>query len=381
MNIQGSGKDGINSTTVTGFNLSNCTVTNNGNSTFDEGIEFTNLFGTCSMSNCTVTNNAHNNFKLDNSSGTLTSFNISGSTFEGHNNSTAFGNHGFLFEARGSALVTAVNVTTSIFRNNFSIGMQVITGDNATISSFIVNGCTFSDTGTGNSQEIGADFATAQTSNLTYQFLNNTLTGHNAQAFNTFTAAGAGTGGTLRGTIQGNTIGLQATMDSGSKIGNGMRININGGANARILVNNNTLHQIPTGRGIECIARNGTGGASFIVTNNTVTAPTGTAGAACGAGVLCPLAPIYVQTNCATVCNSACSVVSGNTAYDPTSVPGGAGSESSVQLQVTGASALTYEGNVALTALQNLTNANPGCVTKNVIGTVTVVAASTCPTP
>ncbi|MFN8346833.1 MAG: Ig-like domain-containing protein [Spirosomataceae bacterium] len=379
MNIQGNGDDGIAGTTVTDFTLANCTVTNNGNSTIDEGIEFTNLLGTSTINNCTVTNNAHNNFKLDNANGTMTSLTVSNSTFEGHNNGTAFGNHGFLFEARLSAVIAAVSITGSFFKNNFSIGMQVITGDNATISDFVVSGCTFSDTGTGNSQEIAADFSTAQTSNMTYRFLNNTLTGHNSNAFNTFTAAGAGTGGSLTGTIENNTIGSAGTIDSGSKIGNGMRININGGANARIKINNNLIHQIPVARGIECISRNGTGGASFIVTNNTITAPTGTTNAGCGAGVLCPLAPIHVQTNDATIGNNACSVVSGNTAYNPTSV--GLGGEYSVQLLESNTSTLNYEGNPALSALQNLTNANPNCVTKNVLGSVTVVAAGTCPIP
>jgi hypothetical protein len=185
----------------------------------------------------------------------------------------------------------------------------------------------------------------------------------------------------LKGTITGNTIGNQATIDSGSKIGNAMRININGNAMARIKVDNNMIHQIPTGRGIEAIARNGTGGASFIITNNTITAPTGTAQSVCGAGALCPLAPIHVQTNAVTVANNACSVVSGNTAYDPTTVAGGGGSEFSVQLIETSTSALTYEGNTGLTALVNLQNANPGCVTKSVSGAVTVVGLGTCAIP
>jgi hypothetical protein len=214
---------------------------------------------------------------------------------------------------------------------------------------------------------------------MTYSFLNNTLTNHNSHGFNTFTAAGAGTTGNLRGFIEGNTIGNQGVIDSGSRIGNGIRININGDTDARVRVHNNMIHQVPTGRGIEAIFRNGTGGGTIIVTNNTITAPTGTSGVGCGPGVLCPLAPIHVQTNCVTVCNAACSVVSGNTAFDPTTV--GFGAEFSVQLVETNTSNLSYEGNVALTALQNLINANPNCVTKNVVGTVTVVAVNSCPMP
>ncbi len=177
MNIQDGGDDGINATNVTGFSSNGNAITNNGNSTTDEGIEFNNLFGVSTIINTTVTGNAHNNFKLDNSSGTLDSLTITGGSFSSTGNS---GNHGFLFEARQNALVSAVTISGATFANNFSMGMQVITGDTATISSFIVTGSTFTDTGAGNTQEVAADFSTAQTSNLTYEFLNNTLTNHNS---------------------------------------------------------------------------------------------------------------------------------------------------------------------------------------------------------
>lgn len=270
MNIQGSGDDGIEGSGVTDFALSNCTVTNNGNTSADEGIYLVNLRGTSSITNCSVTNNAHNNFWVYNDSGTLTALTVTGSTFEGHNNASANGNHGFLFDVLGSAVVTSVNVTGSTFRNNKVIGMQVLTGDNSTISDFIVSGCTFSDTGTGNSQEISADFSAAGTSSMTYKFLNNNITGHNSHGFNTFTATGAGTTGTFNATISGNMIGNAVVAGSGSLIGNGLRININGDKTARVLVDNNVIRQCPNGRGIEVICRNGTGGADVTVTNNNV---------------------------------------------------------------------------------------------------------------
>jgi hypothetical protein len=58
MNIQSSGDDGINGTTVNGFSLSDSSVINNGNSTSDEGIEFNNLLGTSTITNATVTGNS-----------------------------------------------------------------------------------------------------------------------------------------------------------------------------------------------------------------------------------------------------------------------------------------------------------------------------------
>jgi hypothetical protein len=206
--------------------------------------------------------------------------------------------------------------------------------------------------------------------------LNSTFNGHNSHPINVFTAAGAGTGGTLNATIQGNVIGTQATIDSGSKIGNGMRLIVQGGAAGHIKVNTNTIHQIPTGRGIEAIGRNGAGGASFIITNNTVTQPTGTNVDVCGTNTLCPSAPIFVQANAISVANSVCAVVSGNTAYNPLVIAGG-GEFSAFLSQANGAT-FNYEGSGA--ALASLTAANPGCVTKSVTGTVNVVSAGTCAT-
>ncbi len=65
-------------------------------------------------------------------------------------------------------------------------------------------------------------------------------------------------------------IGNAVVAGSGSLIGNGLRININGDKTARVLVDNNVIRQCPNGRGIEVICRNGTGGADVTVTNNNV---------------------------------------------------------------------------------------------------------------
>ncbi len=376
--IQNSTDSGIKVTNVTGLSLTSLRIMNNGNGVTDddEGMKLANLLGTASITSTLVTGSSHHNVFLDNTSGTLASLTITGSTFN-----SAVGGNGMLFRAIGTAAVTSVSVTTNTFSDNQVTGMHVISEDTATVTLFTASGNTFTDANAadGLSQEIAMDFNTNDTGNLTFKALNNTLTGHNSHAMNIATGAGAGTGGIFNGTIDGNTIGNQAVIDSGSKIGNGMRLNINGQANARIKVNNNTLRQIPTARGIEAIARNGTGGANFIITNNTIVAPTGTTGIGCGPGVLCPLAPIHVQSNAATIGNTVCSVVSGNTAFDPASFP--AGGEFSVQLQETSTSTHNYEGNVAMTALQNLTNANPAAVTKSVVGAVAVVAAGTCTQP
>jgi hypothetical protein len=281
----------------------------------------------------------------------------------------------------GTSLLTSASVTGSTFQNNTSIGMQVISGDSANIASFTASNNTFEGAGA-NSQEIAMDFSKAQTSSMTVKVLNNIIRNHNSHGMNFFTAAGAGTTGTYNATIEGNTIGTVGVIDSGSKIGGGIRVNINGDSTAKVKVSNNVIHQVPTGRGIEMIARNGTGMAHFTVTNNIVNAPTATnTDIGCGANVLCPLDPIFVGTNSTTIAHNACSAVSGNTAFDPLGV--GAGSGFALALEAKGGSTHQYEGSGAVLAA--LTSNNPAAVTKSASavtgGTFAVVSPGTCQLP
>ena len=305
MVVQTSGDDGILGTSVTGFTLADSSVINNGNSTTDEGIELVDMAGTINLTNVTATGNAHNNAYLNdsNNTGGNSLLTVSGSSFSSNNATN--GNHGMLLEIRGTAVLGTSSISTTTFNNNKSIGLQVITGDTASINDLTIQNSTFQDTGTGNSQEIAMDIAKGGTSNLTVKVLNNTnITGHNSHGMNFFTAAGAGTTGTFNARISGNSIGNSAVAGSGSAIGNCMRININGDADATVLVDGNTLRQCPNGRGIEAIARNGVGGLDLTVTNNDVN-PQDTSGF--------PLCAIFAQSNVATVANTLRSDIRSNT--------------------------------------------------------------------
>jgi VCBS repeat-containing protein len=296
MNVQNSADDGIDGTSVAGFSLSNASVTGNGTAANQEGISFSNVSGAVSITNTTATGNAYNNLRIDNTTGTISSLTISGSSFS--NNSATVGNHGALIEIRGTSQVTTASITGTTFSGNKVIGIQVTSNDTATVSDFTISGCTITN------NELGIDFSKSQTSSMQFKILNNTtFTGQNSHGINLFTAVGAGTTGNFQGRIQGNTIGNAGVAGSGSAIGNCIRVNINGDANADILLDGNTLRQCPNGRGIEVIGRNGTGGLDVTVTNNNVdtNAPSN------------PLSDIVVQSNCATVCNTVRADVRGNT--------------------------------------------------------------------
>ena len=123
MNIQNSADAGIQGFGVTNFTLNRSNVTNNGNSTADEGIQFglfsgntVGVTGTVSIANSNVSGNAHNNVHIRNTSGTITSFNVTASSFSNLNDTT--GANAFLFEMSGTAVTTAASITGSTFANN-----------------------------------------------------------------------------------------------------------------------------------------------------------------------------------------------------------------------------------------------------------------------
>ena len=155
------------------------------------------------------------------------------------------------------------------------------------------------------------DISKAGTSTLNSKVLNTTtIRGHNSHGMNFFTAAGAGTTGVYNARIAGNVIGDAATAGSGSAIGNCARININGDADAAVLINGNNARQCPNGRGFEAIARNGTGGLDLTVTNNDVNTNDISG---------FPLASILAQSNDVTIPNTLRADIRGNTVPTGTS--------------------------------------------------------------
>jgi hypothetical protein len=153
-------------------------------------------------------------------------------------------------------------------------------------------------------------------------------------------------------------------------------------------VDGNTIREVPNARGIDLQGLrtdSGAGGAKFRVVNNVVTRPTGTAQSiGCGVAVPCPLASLAVVADNETASGdyTTCTVVSGNTMYDPTSWL--VGSEAAYFLQentFTGPSTLNLEGTQATPATQisttnTVTNSTLAPVT--VDGAVAVVAPGTC---
>ncbi|HKV41297.1 MAG TPA: Ig-like domain-containing protein, partial [Blastocatellia bacterium] len=399
MSITNSGTSGISASGVNGFTLDSTTMSDTAGAVTDNGVQLDNVSGTATISNCTISGSPLNGVQVHNIDTNLAAFNLTNTTIqnEPNNGTTTFGADGLLFIAEGTTTVTAATITGCTFHNVFSDGIQVQakhgTNGEGTISSFTVTGNTFTN------NNIGAEFDISQGAHLTFTM--GTIASGNV--FNTqhnlnivCGASSSNSGATMTGKIQNNTIGTQGTKDSGSAIGGGIRALLVGPIAGTLRVDSNTIHEVPNGRGIDLEQdhdTNGSGGAKFEVTNNTIVKPTGTNQSVCGAGQPCPSASIWISADnfVSTGSGSVCSVVTGNTAYDPTTFAG-FGGEAAYYLQAnqfTGPSTHTLEGNTSLTPHANIAANNtvtnsasaPIIIDPNDLGgpnAVTVVTAGTC---
>jgi hypothetical protein len=375
---------GIKVTGGSGFILSRANVTDTAGGGVDEGVYLINTGGAISITNSTITGAPHNGVRVDNTSVNIASFGLTNSTIGSitNNGSTTFGNDGLLFDVQGTTVVTSATIQGNTFSGIFATAIQAQSGGTANIQNMTIGGAAVGQPNTFSGNNIALDLDQDVSSQFTFNVLNNTLNSHHSHAINVFSTT-TSTGGTLTGKIDANHIGTAGTLDSGSAIGNGMRLNINGLAHAVMTISNNVINEVPNGRGIEMVGRLGTGGANFKAVSNTVARPSGTnQNIGCGASTPCPLSSIYASTGTLTPSNTVCTIISGNTAYDPTSWAVGAEAAYALVNNTTGG-VLRIEGSQATPSAQ-ITTTNT--VTNNtgspvlIANTVNVVAAGTCGT-
>ena len=301
MNVANSGESGILGSAVTNLSLASSSLTNNGNDSGDAGIKLANLWGTSAWSALSVTGSALANVLVDNTSGTLNALNITGAS---HFDSlgTAFGGNSVLLEMRGTAVMTSANIDGATFVDNKPArGLTVQAQDSGKIgdagsNALVIQNSTFTNNG------LQASFEQSGTANLTFRMLNNgtpaaPLTMPNtpvgtSHAVNVASSS-TSTAGTIRGRVSGNRIGNQALAGSGSAIGNGIRVLLQGKTAASLLIDGNTIRQVPQARGIDVQAlgpldASGAGPIDVTVTNNDVN-PQDTTGF--------PLSAIYVAAD------------------------------------------------------------------------------------
>ena len=249
MNVQNSLESGILGTSVNGLNLTGCNFTSNGDDSADVGVKVNNLFGSATFSNTSVTGSALANVFIDNTTGTLSSLTISGGSYSSLG--TAFGGNSVLLNIRGTSVLTTGSVSGVTLSNNKPArAITVQAQDTASIGDFTVQTSTFTNNG------VQASFEQSGSANLSFKLLNNptmtmTLPAAGTSHAVNVASSSTSTGGTIEGTIQGNTIGNAATPSSGSPIGSGIRVFIQGRTQATLLIDNNVIRQVPQARGID----------------------------------------------------------------------------------------------------------------------------------
>ncbi|MCI0680523.1 MAG: Ig-like domain-containing protein, partial [Gemmataceae bacterium] len=310
VNITSPGTDAIAVTNINGFTLNRSTLSDSaGTAPFDATIDFNNystgdpsitptgVNGTINITHSLIGpasgSSPHNTVTAVVGSGTST-WNVTGTTIRNT------GNSGINLEVRNSSVITAFTVSGStfaganvaggsgspsargIFANNLEdsvIGLMKIENNTFTNNNIHIDLNQQNDT-----DPVGSH---------TFVVRNNTMTGSRSHAMNIFAAAGS-FGGEFTGTINNNTIGNASIDGSGSEIGNGIRVNMNGGTDATMLIHDNDIVETPNGRGIEVIGRNGLGTLDITITDNLVdhynlTFPIG------GGAAAFPLGAIYVN--------------------------------------------------------------------------------------
>ncbi len=308
--ITNPGTDGISVTNINGFTLNRSTISDSaGTGPYDAAIDFNNysngdpsitptaVNGTIDITNSLIGpasgNSPHNSVTAVVGSGTST-WNVTGTTIRNT------GNSGINLEVRNSSVITAFTISGSTFAganvaggtgSPSARGIFVNNLEDSVVGLLKIENNTF----TNNNIHIDLNQQNNAGSSGSHTFVvrNNTMTGSRSHAMNIFAAAGS-FGGSFTGTINNNNIGSVATPGSGSEIGNGIRVNMNGGVTATMLITANNIVETPNGRGIEVIGRNGLGTLDVTITNNMVnhydlTYPIG------GGAAAFPLGAIYVN--------------------------------------------------------------------------------------
>jgi uncharacterized repeat protein (TIGR01451 family) len=372
-------------TGVNGFTLNRCTITDNaGNNSLDDGITIENGSGTISITNCVVTAARHQGITVDN-----LNQNMSSLTVQTNSVTQTPGGDGMLVQMRGASTLTTGLIggasagLGNTFSNNSATGLQISNsssgGSNGNITLMTIQNNTL------NANNAGIDCDLAQGASMTVKILNNTLTNHTSQVINLFNGDPSSSPSTMTATVDGNLIGTQGTIDSGTKNGNGIRVLLQSATAGAVTINNNQIRECPNASGIYVQATGHAAGntVKVKVTNNTMPKPTGTAQSICGpANTVCPLSTVELLADTDSASETICALVTGNSAYDPTTFATGAGQAAYYLARRTGA-LLRIEGNTGQTVSQNIlnnntvTNQNTGAfIDEN--SNVQVVALGTC---
>jgi uncharacterized repeat protein (TIGR01451 family) len=306
------------------FTLANSVIsgTNGTNESgpYDEGsIYFTELTGAASIADSNISGARLNNIRVLNTSGTLDRIIFNNVTI-GANSS--FGAHGIILQPQNSAVMKAT-IQNSRFTSARDQLFMVNLGGSAT-ADLVFTGNTLSNNhpnivSGGGGMTVTSGGSVAFTPTLTYSITNNSFRDSDGSALLISKLIDAGN---FSGTISGNTIGVAAVANSGSKSGSGIRIISAVQGTNTVSITNNQIRQYNGTEGILLMAGGIVQSASGTTTHNAALNATITGNTISNPGSLGAL-PIYgIHLNSGTNSNTpsgtpdayqVCTQISGNT--------------------------------------------------------------------
>ncbi|MEK7952936.1 choice-of-anchor Q domain-containing protein [Luteolibacter soli] len=278
MNIQDSADDGISGTSVTGFTMNRCNVTNNGNAVNEDGVDFggsgtvtpNGLFGSANVTNSSFTGNYYNQFTVRNSSGTV-GLAVTGCTFNGRaaeNNN----NDGLFLEVLSSATITA-NAQSSSFSANKGDHFQASASNsgnlNVTFKSNTLTGGHSSALGQGITINAATGLAFGgYTGTVNYDIDGNTINGSILSAI-TVNLGTSNPPALFNGFIRNNVIGTTGQTNSGSTQGYGIAWDAHGKGTHTSSVTGNTVREA-FDRGMGVLINDGSPVVNLTITGNNL---------------------------------------------------------------------------------------------------------------
>jgi hypothetical protein len=220
MQLNGFSDYAIRGSGVVGFSLTRTTVSgiNGDDAGADEGsIRFTELTGVASITGCNISGAVEHNVQVVNTSGLLDRLTVTGTTFGSMNATT--GSDGLLIETQGTAVINATvsnNTFTYAIGDHFQFSVNSSTTNDVIFSNNVLSNAGTAVSGGGGVRLIGGSNAGPINASLSYDVLNNTIRDSRGTAIAVNKLGGSGV---FAGVIQGNTVGVAGTVNSGSSEG------------------------------------------------------------------------------------------------------------------------------------------------------------------
>jgi Bacterial Ig-like domain (group 3)/Bacterial Ig domain/Calx-beta domain len=302
MNLSDNNGNGLFAGSVNGIRIDNCFINSNADALTgadylslgfnnEANVHLVNISGSTlaganptAITNSTITNAFEHDIEIDQTTGTLTDFQINNSTIN-NNGASGQANNRVLYIMNGGPGVTGtVTVQDSTLTGNRTVGALTAAGIQATVSAGTQNIRVFRNTLL--NHNVAVDVSASTSGVLNFDISNNggsggvanngasngRIVGSDSVAVSVFTAATAT--GSVNGFIQGNTIGTQGVVASGSVNGRGIQFQNEGSVNSKVLISGNIVQGVAGNQELNIqhgIAVAGAAGRSDVIAiNNTL---------------------------------------------------------------------------------------------------------------